>query len=93
VKITRLRVDGQEFYLPPELDVAALQQQILDAVRVEAAFITFRPVGHGDISVLITPHIPVRFEAEHHTAEEFRQWTEDPPAIDIGDYFHKIDGG
>lgn len=92
MKITKLRIDGQEFYLPEEVDVAALQQEILAAVRVEAAFVTFRPVGHGEISALVTQHIPVRFEVEEHSEEQVQQWAEDPPAIDLGEYFHDFAG-
>jgi hypothetical protein len=87
VKVTKLRIDGQAFYLPPDTDLIALQEQILEAVRGRAAFVSFSPVGHGDISVLVTPSIPIRFETEEHTAEEIEQWDEDPPSIDV---FHEL---
>ena len=92
MRVTKLRIDGQEFYLPQDADVSALQQQILAAVRVEAAFVTFRPVGHGEISALVTQHIPVRFEVEEHSEEQVQQWAEDPPAIDLGEYLHDTPG-
>jgi hypothetical protein len=91
MKVTRLRIDGQEFYLPHELDVPALQRQILEAARGEAAFVTFRPIGHGDITVLVTPQIPVRFEAEDRTDEQLDGWESDPPAIDFDEHFHNME--
>ena len=81
--ITKLRIDGQEFHLPPEADVPALKEQIIQAVAVRPTFVTFRPVGHGEISVLVTPHLPVRFEIEEVSDEDFDRWSEDPPTIDI----------
>jgi hypothetical protein len=90
MRITRLRIDGQEFYLPPELDLAALQQQLLDAVRGEAAFVTFPSVGHGEVSVLVTAHVPVRFEVEELAEEEVQRLAEDPPAIDIHEHFQSF---
>ena len=93
MKVTRLRIDGQEFYLPEDLDVPALQRRILDAVHGRAAFVTFRPIGHGDITVLVTPHVPVRFEVEDRSDEQLEAWEENPPAIDIGEYFHNFESG
>lgn len=82
MKVIKLRVDGQEFYLPPEVDVDALQQQILDAAAGAPAFIRFRPHGHGDVAVLVTAHIPVRFEVEEHTESQVESWSDSPPVID-----------
>lgn len=87
MKVVKLRIDGQEFYLSPDADVAALQEQILAAASDQAAFVSFRPFGHGELSVLVTPHIPVRFEVEEHTEEQVERWAENPPSIDIGEYF------
>jgi hypothetical protein len=91
VKVTRLRIDGQEFYLPQEVDVPALQRRILAAVHGEAAFVTFRPIGHGDITVLVTPQIPIRFEIEDRSDEQLEEWATNPPAIDLGEYFHDLE--
>lgn len=81
--ITKLRIDGQVFHLPPEVDVPALKQQILAAVIGPPEFISFRPVGHGEVSVLVTAHLPVRFEAEEISDEEYESWSTEPPFIDV----------
>jgi hypothetical protein len=81
--ITRLRIDGQEFHLPPEADVPALQGRIVEAVTGRPAFVTFHPVGHGEISVLVTAQLPVRFETEEISDEEYDRWTSEPPSIDV----------
>jgi hypothetical protein len=81
--INRLRIDGQEFHLPPDADVAALKEQILAAVTGPPAFISFRPVGHGDVSVLVTAHFPVRFEAEEISDKDYESWSSEPPTIDV----------
>jgi hypothetical protein len=93
MKVTTLRIDGQEFPLPPDADGPALQRRVLDAVRGEAAFVTFLPIGHGEISVLVTPHVAIRFEVEDHSDEQVEAWEENPPAIDIGEYFHNFENG
>ena len=81
--ITKLRIDGQVFHLPPEVDVAALKQQILEAVAGPPAFVEFRTAGHGEVSVLVTAHLPVRFEAEEITEEQLSSWSSEPPFIDV----------
>ena len=83
MKVTKLRIDGQEFFLPEDVDVPALQGQLLAAVREAAGFVTFRSIGRAEISVLMTPHTPVRFEIEEHPDEEVEEWGERPPEIDI----------
>jgi hypothetical protein len=80
--INKLRIDSQVFYLSPDEDVAALKQQILDAARGVADFVVFTPVGHGAVSVLMTPHTPVRFEEQERSEDELSQWENDPPQTD-----------
>jgi hypothetical protein len=41
MRVVKLRIDGQEFFLPTAVDLAALQEQILAAVAGPAAFISF----------------------------------------------------
>ena len=83
MKINKLRIDGQMFYLEPDQDVAELKQQILASARGVAEFIDFSPVGHGQISVLMSPSTPVRFELEEHTEEELAEWEKNPPLSDL----------
>lgn len=87
MKIIKLRIDGQEFFLPAESDIAALQQQILAAVTGPPAFVSFRPAGHGEVTVLVTPQVPIRFEVEERSEAEVDQWAEHPPDIDVHDHF------
>jgi len=81
--IMKLRIDGQMFYLPADLDLENLKAEILSAVTGAPAFITFRPTGYGEVTVLITPTISVRFEVEQHSAEEIEEWEDNPPDIDL----------
>jgi hypothetical protein len=80
--INKLRIDSQVFYLSPDEDIAALKQQILDAARGVADFVVFTPVGHGLVSVLVTPHTPVRFEEQERSEDELHEWENDPPRTD-----------
>lgn len=83
MRVIQLRIDGQEFYLAEDVDVDALQQQIIAAVTGPPAFVSFRPIGRGDIAVLVTANIPVRFEVQEHSEAQVREWAEDPPSIDL----------
>lgn len=87
MKVIKLRIDGQAFFLPAEVDLAALREQILAAVAGPAAFVSFHPVGYGEVTVLVTAHVPIRFEVEEHADSEVEEWTEHPPAIDVKEVF------
>lgn len=81
--ITKIRIDGQIFYLDPGEDVQALQDRIQDAARTMPTFVEFRSVGHGKVSVLVSAVIPVRFEQVERTKDEYEEMQEHPPAADI----------
>ena len=83
MKIIRLRIDGHLFYLDPEQDVDALKEQVLTAARGVAEFLVFTPIGHGEVSVLMAPTTPVRFEVQERTEEEVASWEENPPSADF----------
>jgi hypothetical protein len=83
MKVVKLRIDGQMFFLRAEVDLPELQKQILAAVTGPAAFVSFRPVGYDEVTVLVTPHVPIRFEVEEHAESEVEEWAERPPAIDV----------
>ena len=85
MKITKLRIDGQVFYLAADLDLDALKEQILHAAAGRPDFVTFTPVGHGEVTVLVTASTPVRFEVEEHAEDEVSGWDENPPTIDLHD--------
>ena len=83
MKIIRLRIDGHLFYLDPDQDVDALKDKVLEAARGVAEFLVFTPVGHGEVSVLMTPTTPVRFEVQERTEEEVASWEANPPSADF----------
>lgn len=83
MRIVKLRIDGQEFYLPGDADVDALRRQILDAIAGRGDFIDFQPVGYGDVSVLMTPLTKARIEIQQRDESQVKEWTEDPPDMDV----------
>lgn len=87
MKVIQLRIDGQEFFLPAQVDLEGLQQQLLEAVTGPPAFVSFQPTGHGEVTVLITPHVPIRFEVQERSESEVEEWAEHPPEIDVHDAF------
>lgn len=89
MRIVKLRIDGQEFYLPGDVDVDvdALRKQILDAIAGRGDFIDFQPVGYGDVSVLMTPRTKARIEIQEHSEAEVEAWNDDPPDMDIESNF------
>jgi len=80
--INRVRFDGQTFLLDPTVDVGAAKRAIVAAARRGAGFVDFRTVGHGVISLLVTPNIPVRFEVTERSKEELEDLEEHPPPLD-----------
>ena len=79
MQINKLRIDGHMFYLNPTQNVPELKDQILASARGVAEFIDFSPIGFGEISVLMTPTTPVRFELEVYTDEQVAEWEKHPP--------------
>lgn len=80
--VTKLKIDGQYFYLVPETDVDALKSAIVAAVKSGSAFVEFETHGHGRVSVLMTPYIPARFEIVERTEEEVAGWADEPPSFE-----------
>lgn len=83
MKITKIRIDGQQFYLRENADPEQLKARILEAARGVAQFIDFEAVGHGVISVLMTPQTPVHFEVEDRTTQQVDDWATEPPISDV----------
>lgn len=82
--VTRLRIDSQVFYLPETEDVPDLKRRIETAAQNHAKFVEFMTIGHGRVSVLVTPVIGVRFEEKERTPDEVDQMELVPPTIDFG---------
>ena len=83
MQVTHLQIDGQSFFLERDEDVEALEAQILHAVASGPRFLKFRAAGHGLVSVLITPHIGIRFESREIDEAEVAGWESAPPNIDF----------
>ena len=81
--ITKLRLDGQYFFLTDDTDQAQLEQEMVAAVRAGGEFVRFDTHGHGRVSLLMTAHFPVRFESVERTEEEVSGWDDEPPPVDI----------
>lgn len=85
--IHRLLIDSHVFRLDPDENVTALKAAILRAARRRAAFVVFTPVGSGPVSVLVTPHTPVRFEVEDPANIIPIEWDEVAAVSDVEDCF------
>ena len=82
MRVIKVRFDGQTFLLDPAQDVSDTKQAIVAAARTGSDFVDFRTVGHGTISLLVTPNLPVRFETIERTEAEIERIEADPPPID-----------
>jgi hypothetical protein len=89
MKIIKLRIDGQFFYLESDQNVPALKRELVAAVTTGARFVDFTAIGHGEISVLMTPVLGARFEVQDRTEEQVAEWEENPPVIDFEAYGHE----
>ena len=86
----QIRADIEETRRRLDVDVDALQEQVVAAVAGGGAFVRFEPIGRGEIAVLVTQRTPVRFEIEEHSDAEVARWTEAPPRIDLAEVFPDI---
>ena len=85
MKINKVRFDGQTFLLDPDQDLAETKQAIVAAAREGSDFVDFQVVGHGTISLLVTPNLPVRFEILERSEAEFERFEANPPPLDNDD--------
>ena len=88
MKITKLRIDGQFFYLDDDQDTAALKREIVAAVTAGPRFIDFTAIGHGEVSVLMTAHIGARFEVLERSQDQIDEWNQNPPVVDYDPLAH-----
>ena len=82
MRVVKVRFDGQFFLLDPEQDVDETKRLIVAAARDGADFVDFRTIGHGTISLLVTPTMPVRFETIERSQEQLDEIQADPPPLD-----------
>jgi hypothetical protein len=81
--ITKVRIDGQMFFLDPAEDVAALRERIEETARTQPTFVEFSTVGHGRVAVLVNSVVPVRFETVEKTDEQYTDMQIHPAPLDI----------
>ncbi|GAB2459236.1 hypothetical protein HD599_001384 [Conyzicola lurida] len=62
MKTTRLRIEGQDFYLAPETKVDELKADAIAAVRGGGDIIDFTGIEGRVISILLSPGVAVLFE-------------------------------
>ncbi len=91
MKVTKVRFDDQTFLLDPEQDVEEAKLAIVTAVREGSDFVDFHTVGHGTISLLVTPNLPVRFEIIERTEEDMDRLEADPPPLDSRPHYSDFD--
>jgi hypothetical protein len=84
--ITKVSFDGQTFLLNADQDLAETKKAIVSAVRDGSDFVDFRTIGHGTISLLVTPHVPVRIQTIDRTEEQINRMEEEPPPIDSSEW-------
>jgi hypothetical protein len=80
--ISKVRFDGQHFLLDPSQSVDETKAAIVTAVRDGSDFVDFATIGHGTISLLVTPNLPIRFEVIERTEDEIEELEANPPPID-----------
>jgi hypothetical protein len=81
--ITKLRIEGQYFFLAEDADQEQLEREMVTAIRAGGDFVRFETHGHGRVSVLMTVHFSVRFEVTERTEDEIAGWVGTPPSMDI----------
>ncbi|WP_374946270.1 hypothetical protein [Agreia sp.] len=82
MKINKVRIDGQVFFLDPEQDLDTLKADVVAAARSGADLVEFKIVGAGTLFVLVTPTIGVRFEVIERTEAAVDAWRLNPPSFD-----------
>lgn len=73
---TRMTIEARDFLLDERVDVPALQLQICDAMRKGGGIVSFAVTRDHPLTVIISPGVPVLFEAVETPASD------EPLAID-----------
>ena len=84
MKVVQLHIDGKSYFLNPDHDVRALQQEMIAAASGTPAFITFHPVGNIEVAALMSPHTALRFEVWHRPDSSAEG--DDEPMSDVDQY-------
>jgi len=70
MKVIQLHIDEKSYYLDADHDVRVLQDEMLAAASGTPAFVTFRPAGGIEVTVLVTLHTSLRFEVSYRQESE-----------------------
>ena len=81
--VTKMRHDGEYFFLAESVDQDELERDIITAVQAGGGFVRFDTRGHGRVSVLMAANFPVRFESVERSEAEVASWEDKPPSIDV----------
>ena len=57
-----IRIDGQEHFIPPEHDTAAIMNAITDQVRTGGGFVEIVRTRHRVVNVLVSPGMSLSIE-------------------------------
>ncbi|MET0806738.1 MAG: hypothetical protein ABWX66_08305 [Lacisediminihabitans sp.] len=60
--VTKMTVDGNEFFLDAEQDVDGAKEQVVEAVQHGGGLVDVKVAGHATVSVLVSQQMPVTFE-------------------------------
>ncbi|MBK4348272.1 hypothetical protein [Lacisediminihabitans changchengi] len=82
--VTKMTVDGNEFFLDAEQDVDGAKEQVVEAAQHGAGLVDVTIAGHVSVSVLVSQQTPVTFEqivaeeegADHAFGDDFWSWAE-----------------
>ena len=66
----RMTIENTEYVLAGSVDVAALQERILDAMRNGGGIVTFDAVRGRSLTAIVSPGVPVVFESVDAPGEE-----------------------
>ena len=60
--VTKMTVDGNEFFLDADQDVDGAKEQVVEAVQHGGGLVDVKVAGRTTVSVLVSQQMPVTFE-------------------------------
>lgn len=92
MKTTTLRIDEQLFFLEPDQDTTTLRADILATSRA-TSFVHFAAIGHGDVSILMSPGMSARFEVTDTSEDAATPLDASPRGCDFDSWLDAYDHG
>jgi hypothetical protein len=62
MNVTKMTVDGSEFFLAADQSVEEAKNRVVDAVHHGGGLVDLKLAGHASVSVLVSQSIPIVFE-------------------------------